>query len=80
MDEGRIRDAIRRLDDPWKPTRNQAAQELADCGESVIPYMRELLEAEPLDHDLALYAVWVLEQMDTDECEVLLEAYWEKHG
>lgn len=80
MDEARIRDAIRRLDDPWKPTRNAAAQELANFGEPVIPFMRELLEADPLDQDLALYAVWVLEQFDSDECEAILEAYWERHG
>jgi HEAT repeat protein len=80
VDEARIRDAIRRLDDPWKPMRNQAAQELFEAGESVIPYMKEILLAEVHDPDLAHYAVWVLETLDTAECEAILEEYWERHG
>ncbi len=80
MDEASIRDAMERLDDPWQATRYEAAQELADVGEPVIPFMQELLEADPHDHDLAQYAVWVLEQIDTPACEELLEAYWARHG
>ena len=80
MDEARIQDAIKRLSDPWKPTRNEAAQELAAMGEPVIPYLQEILLADKHDPDLGHYAVWVLETLDTETCEAILEEYWERHG
>lgn len=73
-DDERIRTLIERLSDPWKPTRNEAAQALVDVGEAVIPQMAELLNGP--DDDLAAYAVWVLEMLDTPEALALLETYW----
>ncbi len=80
MDDARIADAIERLSDPWKPIRNEAAEELARMGEAVIPHLARLLEGEHPDHDLAQYAVWVLETLDTPACEVILEEFWSRHG
>ena len=78
MADDRFQDLIRRLKDPWKPTRNEAAHLLAAEGEPVIPAMRELLLAPDRDHDLAEYAVWVLEQLDTPEGAEILDQYWEQ--
>ena len=80
MDERRIGDLMRRWDDPWKPTRNEAAKLLADGGPVVVPYMRDALLCAQPDPDHAHYAVWVLEQIASPEAEAILEEYWSRHG
>lgn len=69
---------IERLRDPWKPIRNEAAQQLFERGEEAIPFLAPLLEHP--DDDLAQYAVWVLERLDTPETLALLDRYWSGIG
>ncbi len=80
MDDATIRDLIGRLADPWKPTRNEAAQLLADIGEPALPQLRALLLGDDHDPDLAHYAVWILEQLDTPEADAALDEYWDRYG
>ena len=80
MDEQRIADLLARWDDPWKPTRNEAARLLAEAGPVVVPHLRGLLLGPDPDPDHAHYAVWVLEQIATPECEGILAEYWRRHG
>jgi hypothetical protein len=80
MDENRVRELIRRWDDPYKPTRSEAAELLARAGERVVPFMREVLMADEPDPDHVHYALWVLETIASPEAEELVEAYWDRHG
>lgn len=80
MSEARIQELMARWDDPWKPTRNEAAKLLAALGRAVVPAMRGVLLCDDPDPDHAHYAVWVLEQMPDDETEAILDEYWRRHG
>jgi hypothetical protein len=80
MEQRRIEDLMARWDDPWKPTRNEAAKLLADAGPPVVPAMERVLLCAQPDPDHAHYAVWVLEQIDTPEAEAILAEYWRRHG
>ncbi|NUQ16630.1 MAG: hypothetical protein HUU33_15060 [Flavobacteriales bacterium] len=80
MRQESIAEIIARLADPWKPTRNEAAELLAARGSEVIEPLRAILLADDPDPDLAHYALWVLDQIDDPAASDLAEAYWEKHG